>query len=482
MDKRVNSITSSTTQASTSKSTKSQRTEISKFGTRSSSTSHSTQTSSSTRSAHSASSVTSEKNSFFKNESAPTTSGLGVTRSTTTFPAPTEYKPAYKALEIDKSQNTKTARPSSELSKPYQSVYNTYRYATEKSKNEEAIKNILSTYLEPRSSRNNTPVGKSSTTKTVWPPPSSSIVTGSNGQSGTSLEQQSYSLFNKPSNLSNSIPYPPSNGYTNGLVRTPSAIGSDAKMQSNSMISQRNAPIRAPSISSTASSSSTEAKYDLSNGKAYVLILHHKKFKEKRDERHGSEKDLKRLKEVFKDYRVSTLDICSDFTIKQVQSKMIEISRKDFKKCCCLLVFIMSHGGRGETIKAYDGNSYNLETDIVDRVLNNNTLKDKPKLFFIQACKGNALMETDCVPSATNKNDIMKCYSTYEGTMATRDPERGTIFIQSLFDLIENNKDKNLRQIMPLLRDQFKKERVQQVPTDTSTLSKEFYFADLLSK
>ncbi|XP_055533616.1 caspase-7-like isoform X1 [Wyeomyia smithii] len=227
---------------------------------------------------------------------------------------------------------------------------------------------------------------------------------------------------------------------------------------------------------------STPKRYDLSKGKGYVLIFNHKDFQDKKDVRDGSEKDLELLKNFFKLYQVETPDTCMNYSVNKVKKKMAEIEKKNFSKSSCLIVIIMSHGDRGEVIKGFDGNTYHIEADIVDRVLNNNTLKDKPKLFFIQACKGNAHMEMDYIVSAPNKHDIMKCYSTYEGTVSYRDKQAGTYFIQNLFKLIQENDDKNLQQLMVLLRNKFQNDRIAQTPTDTSTLNKDFYFGDMRKK
>ncbi|XP_058836251.1 caspase-14-like [Topomyia yanbarensis] len=220
-------------------------------------------------------------------------------------------------------------------------------------------------------------------------------------------------------------------------------------------------------------------RYNLRDGKAYVLIFHHTKFlNDCSASREGSEKDLALLKKFFTKYRVKSLDICENYTVDKVRKKMADISKKNFSSICCLLVIIMSHGDSKDLIKARDG-MFNLEEEIVELTLLNDTLKNKPKIFIIQACKGRAVMETDAIRSATNKNDIMKCFSTYEGTAAFRDPLRGTFFIQGLFSLIEENGDKDLKELMTLLRKKFIDERFQQVPTDMSTLTKKFYFRDL---
>lgn len=94
----------------------------------------------------------------------------------------------------------------------------------------------------------------------------------------------------------------------------------------------------------------------------------------------------------------------------------ISVRSKNFSNYSCLIIIIMSHGGSKEFIRAKD-EMYNIESEIVDPVLMNVCLKDKPKLFFFQACKGDATMEPDYHPKATNKFDILKCYSTYEGEL-----------------------------------------------------------------
>lgn len=75
----------------------------------------------------------------------------------------------------------------------------------------------------------------------------------------------------------------------------------------------------------------------------------------------------------------------------------------------------MSHGDTDDRIYAYDG-LFDLEPDIVDPIVKNCTLKEKPILFFIQACRGNDIMDSDAAQIVQkNKANIIKCYSTYEG-------------------------------------------------------------------
>ncbi|EAT42503.1 AAEL005963-PA [Aedes aegypti] len=218
-------------------------------------------------------------------------------------------------------------------------------------------------------------------------------------------------------------------------------------------------------------------KYDLRKP-AYVLIFHNIFKNDKKFHRKGSEHDLKLIKEFVKGYNMKIADICEDFSVTKVKKKMNKVSLKNFGSYSSLMIVIMSHGGLNDQIQASNG-FYHLDTTIVEPTLMNETLKGKPKLFFVQACKGDAVMEADATQTATNKFDILKCFSTYEGTLSFRDTTEGTTFIQTLFKLIEQNSDKEIIDIMRLMRNIFCINKIAQAPTETSTLTKKFYFNDL---
>ncbi|XP_021709832.1 caspase-3 isoform X3 [Aedes aegypti] len=218
-------------------------------------------------------------------------------------------------------------------------------------------------------------------------------------------------------------------------------------------------------------------KYDLRKP-AYVLIFHNIFKNDKKFHRKGSEHDLKLIKEFVKGYNMKIADICEDFSVTKVKKKMNKVSLKNFGSYSSLMIVIMSHGGLNDQIQASNG-FYHLDTTIVEPTLMNETLKGKPKLFFVQACKGDAVMEADATQTATNKFDILKCFSTYEGTLSFRDTTEGTTFIQTLFKLIEQNSDKEIIDIMRLMRNIFCVNKIAQAPTETSTLTKKFYFNDL---
>ncbi|XP_058464092.1 caspase-7-like [Malaya genurostris] len=234
-----------------------------------------------------------------------------------------------------------------------------------------------------------------------------------------------------------------------------------------------------PSTSSSNDRIRTPERYNLRDKNFHVIIFHQQEFKDKKQNRKGSEQDMKLLKNFFPKYRVGCMDIYENKKVTKVKDVMQKVSKKDFKSNCCLMVIIMSHGDENGNIWAYDG-KYNFEKDIVERVLLNDSLKGKPKVFIVQACRGNATMEADSYPITTNKNDIIKCFGTYEGTVAYRDESSGTYFIQGLFKLLEQNGHMDLPDIMTELRGDFSTKNFPQVPTTSTTFTKKFYFRDLM--
>lgn len=75
------------------------------------------------------------------------------------------------------------------------------------------------------------------------------------------------------------------------------------------------------------------------------------------------------------------------------------MEQKNLEDRSALVLVILSHGQRYESIAAKDGN-YKLDDDIVFPILRNQSLDDKPKILFVQACKGSREMgkfKTDAI-------------------------------------------------------------------------------------
>ncbi|XP_041378266.1 caspase-3-like [Gigantopelta aegis] len=221
----------------------------------------------------------------------------------------------------------------------------------------------------------------------------------------------------------------------------------------------------------TAPKDLTDEYYKMdSHPKGLCLIIQNENFPGG-DTRKGAHKDLERLEKIFKnlefDVRVSC-DLTAD-KMKDVMAKEAREFKADFD---CLVCIIMSHGKDGQLlgtdnfyVKVNDLSSYFQP----DRCKN---LIDKPKIFFIQACRGEnyqigctsydstitsdvkldkdlpeevdlaAVHAQSQLPAGIpNEKDFMFGYATVPGYRALRDENSGCWYIQALADVFEKYAD-----------------------------------------
>ncbi|XP_029665203.1 caspase-1-like [Formica exsecta] len=186
-------------------------------------------------------------------------------------------------------------------------------------------------------------------------------------------------------------------------------------------------------------------EYDMNHKRRGVaLILNHVHF-ESMSTRKGSVKDSLHLKVSLSklgfDVRIYT-----DPTVKVIAATLQSTAAEDHTDADCLIVVAMSHGESGllhSTDSLYPVDM--LWTPFTgDRC---STLAGKPKLFFIQACRGSQLdkgvkiiHETDSkrtTYSIPTYADIMVAYSTYDGFYSWRNPDVGSWFIQALCEELD---------------------------------------------
>lgn len=114
------------------------------------------------------------------------------------------------------------------------------------------------------------------------------------------------------------------------------------------------------------------------------------------------------------------------------------MEKRNFEKYACVVVIILSHGRSNDILAAKDG-WFRIHDLITSPLFRNKTLRSKPKLVFVQACKGskainvysdNIWFEEDEYPT-----EMLQFYSTYEGFLSYRTDE-GSYFIQTLCSAI----------------------------------------------
>jgi len=141
------------------------------------------------------------------------------------------------------------------------------------------------------------------------------------------------------------------------------------------------------------------------------------------------------------------------------------VALAEFDQLSGLVIIILSHGGRKEKIESCDGQSYDLDDDVLFPLRDNSTLKGKPKILIVQACKNETRTKKVRADSSRFEPDYsyyMKCYSTTEGMKSSRDTVEGTIFIQTLCTAMDQHAlTKDFKVIMEEVNAMVEKESAQ---------------------
>ncbi|XP_031553672.1 cotranscriptional regulator FAM172A-like, partial [Actinia tenebrosa] len=242
-------------------------------------------------------------------------------------------------------------------------------------------------------------------------------------------------------------------------------------------------------------------------GLAVIVNMNNFQPKARVHNRKGSEKDQQGLVNLFEelDFRTKTL---VDLTKEELLSEFQDITKYHFGAYDCLIVCIMSHGDEDYFV-ACDGGK--IKTQSIREMFNNKnceTLCGKPKLFFINTCRGEledpgtVVKESgsklsvkpqpspepkaytaveNCGRETTAENaDILTAFSTVEGYCSYRHEEEGSWFIRSLIEvfreyagvedvtdmLIRVNKEVNSKGSLGS----------KQVPEPRNTLTKKVFF------
>ena len=116
-----------------------------------------------------------------------------------------------------------------------------------------------------------------------------------------------------------------------------------------------------------------------------VSFAHHPKDERQLLPRHGSEEDVRQVEGLFKD-----LDFLvqkkQNLSKEQLEGVLGEITCEDHSDYDCFVLWLMSHGQSGE-VACFDRQMMPIQ-QIHDMFSQCQTLSGKPKLFFIQACRG----------------------------------------------------------------------------------------------
>ncbi|XP_011692405.1 PREDICTED: caspase-1-like isoform X2 [Wasmannia auropunctata] len=217
------------------------------------------------------------------------------------------------------------------------------------------------------------------------------------------------------------------------------------------------------------------------------IIFNHEKFNLSEMNREGSLLDVMRLRKSFGnlDFDVETYD---NLTHAEIMKKINEVSQLyDHTDNDCLCVIALTHGIQHDMIFAKDV-VYSSDTlwkpFTADKC---SSLAGKPKLFFIQACRGDQTdggiqlqcssrslrprqTETDSAVSYAipSHADFLIAHSSMKGFFTWRNPSEGTWYIQCLCDILdEHGTTMDLMNMLTLTS--------RKVATEFSSVSKDKY-------
>ncbi|KAM4706750.1 caspase-3-like isoform 2-T2 [Discoglossus pictus] len=224
--------------------------------------------------------------------------------------------------------------------------------------------------------------------------------------------------------------------------------------------------------------------------KSICLVINMENFDRSlyQSRRDGTDKDMKSLKHTFKHlgFEVRTE---KDVTYMEIKTILETVSAEDHSKRSCFVCVVLSHGDENGLF-ARDC-KFTLQW-LVEFFSEENckSLAGKPKLFFIQACRGNDYDEGVETDSGSHGNttmniplykDCLYSYSTPPGYFAWRNNVYGSWFIQSLCKMLkEHGKKLELIQILTRVNNRvaFEYETChgrKEMPYFVSMLTKEFY-------
>ncbi|NWI70068.1 CASP8 protein, partial [Todus mexicanus] len=203
-----------------------------------------------------------------------------------------------------------------------------------------------------------------------------------------------------------------------------------------------------------------------SRPRGVCLILNNHNFAKAREavpelrnmkNRDGTDVDAAALIRVFSKLHFK-MEECKDLTAEEIRKTVNIYRREDHKDRDCFVCCILSHGKKG-IIYGVDGQEVpiqELTTSFTGQ--NCRSLAGKPKVFFVQACQGEACQQgvtietdsgeqdssvetdarfqLDCIPAEA---DFLLGMATLQDYVSYRSPRQGTWYIQALCQHLESS-------------------------------------------
>lgn len=177
--------------------------------------------------------------------------------------------------------------------------------------------------------------------------------------------------------------------------------------------------------------------------------------------RMGAKLDGENMKDLFEALHF-IVDAREDLKAEDMKKMLREAANSAMHRNAeCLVVILMSHGKNGK-IQGVDGEYVDLVLDVFRRFNNVSCpdLQGKPKIFFIQACRGEdsdngtrAVRDTpdtaDIFGRIPSWTDMYFAYATIPGYEALKNEQIGSWFLSAVYEVFSHNAcDSHLEDLM----------------------------------
>ena len=251
-----------------------------------------------------------------------------------------------------------------------------------------------------------------------------------------------------------------------------------------------------------------------SRPRGITLIINNLSFAYHREheqlsDRHGSEKDVFLVEKLFEalDFSVKTKQ---DLSRDELLRELDDVACLNHSAYDCFVLWLMSHG-KSDEVFCSDGETIPIQT--LDYMFGDHkTLNGKPKLFFIQACRGTeedqGVIVSDRSSEANESNlpkkvgpvikrripkhsDFLYAYPTVDAHAAFRNKNKGSPFVccvveafrehvahDHVLDIltVANHKVSKIDAVRPSSRNKNETKICKQMPEVRHTLRKKVYF------
>lgn len=226
------------------------------------------------------------------------------------------------------------------------------------------------------------------------------------------------------------------------------------------------------------------------------LLINNVKFEINLATRTGSEIDAFKLTKLFQDFLLFQVQLENDVTISKLRRILSDLQHEDHSEYSAFAMVFLSHGDNGGVVYCSDGNAITIkEISSHFSATRCPSLYGKPKLFFIQACRGqksNQVVQllhpqpridtyiSHFISPAPNLADFLFSFATIEDFAAMRDLQDGSWYINELICMIrEGARKEDLSRILTKVANSVSKYQhgsLMQVPEHVLQLRKKLYF------